>query len=118
MNDDQLIWYYQFNAETFVYEGAKLLPAKPANATEIPVGNIINPIWDPDHQRWVGQDVQGELDKMREENNSAEKPMAQLLISIAELQNSTNASISAIMLQMAMMQSQVNNGTETPTDAE
>lgn len=101
-------WWASFDPETFKYTGMRLSVEQPENATSIGIGDLINPVWDPSANKWTGDSMDDELKKMAEQaeadDASEETPMADLVATVASLQETTDTSITALMEQVAILQ--------------
>lgn len=104
-------WWYGYDPNTFKYTGMRLSVEKPTNATSISFNGLIDPVWNPDTNTWTGQDLNVELQNIREtadaNKNDKNEPIALLTETVANMKETTDTSLSTIMLQMASMQEQL-----------
>lgn len=105
-------WWASFDPETFKYAGMRLSVEQPENATNIGIGDLINPVWNPALNQWEGESsaeqtakLQAAVSKSPEnESDTANLAIASLTKTVADLKSTTDASISALMLQVAQLQ--------------
>lgn len=120
MDDEIQTWWYGFDPVTFEYAGMRLAAEKPENATDVNFDGITDPVWNPDKNIWEGNNLEEELAKLREqaENDemSAGLPFASLMATVADLKETTDTSIMALMGQVADLQSQIDSASSS-TDA-
>lgn len=109
-------WWASYDPETFKYTGMRLAVEQPENATNIGIGDLINPVWDPSANKWTGDSMDDELKKMAEQaeadENAGNKQISQIVQTVASYKKTTDASIAELMVQMASLQAQVS---KTPT---
>lgn len=113
-------WWASFDPETFKYTGMRLSAEQPENATSAEIGDLINPVWNPTLNKWEGDSLtdqmaklQAEADKVAQDDtnddNAKDLPIAQLTETVATLKETTDTSISALMLQVAQLQSSLTD---------
>lgn len=112
MNNKQTkTWWYGFDPNTFKYAGMRLSVEKPDNATDVSFDDISNPTWNAEKNVWEGDSIEDELAKLRAraeaDEASEEIPMADLVGTVASLQEKTDESITALMEQVATLQAQL-----------
>lgn len=100
------MWFYSFDPNTFKYTGRILADEQPANATNVAIGNIENPIWNPSVQQWEGKNIQEVLADIQVSipagsDDAISKSIALLTTTIANSDSNTNKSIAALMLTIA-----------------
>lgn len=117
---EQKTWWASYDPETFKYAGMRLSVDKPANATDVGIGGMVNPIWNPTTNQWTGDNLSDQLDKLKAEAVIADKtdnePIADLASVVADLQDTVNTSVSALMSQVAQLEAKLGSDTSTPTD--
>lgn len=113
-------WWASFDPETFKYAGMRLSVEQPENATSVQIGDLINPVWNPTTNQWTGDNLSDQLAKLQAEAEIADKadnePIADLASVVADLQDTVNASVSSLMVQVAQLQTNAGSDTSTPTD--
>lgn len=106
-------WYYSFDSTTYEYIGmfTSYAGEQPVNTTEVPTGDLMDPIWNPATQMWTGKSFADELEKMRAaaDKNPANAPIAELIANLAKYQETTNKSIATLISQVAGIQAQVTD---------
>lgn len=116
---EQKTWWASYDPETFKYAGMRLSVDKPANATDVGIGDLINPIWNPTTNQWTGDNLSEQLAKLQAEAEMTDKadnePIADLASVVADLQDTVNTSVSALMSQVAQLQAKLDV-TPAPTD--
>ena len=104
-------WWASFDPETFKYTGMRLSVEQPENATSTGIGDLINPVWNPTLNKWEGNSLNDQMAKLRAQaeadDASEETPTADLMATVASLQETTDASITALMEQVATLQAQL-----------
>lgn len=117
---EQKTWWASYDPETFKYAGMRLSVDKPANATDVGIGDLINPIWNPTTNQWTGDKSSDQLDKLKAEAEMTDKadnePVADLASVVADLQDTVNTSVSSLMIQVAQLQAKLDVTPEAPTD--
>lgn len=113
-------WWASYDPKTFTYTGMRLSVDKPANATDVGIGDLINPVWNPTTNQWTGENLSDQLAKLQAEaeidDNEDNEPIADLALVVADLQDTVNASVSSLMVQVAQLQAKLESDTSTPTD--
>lgn len=115
-------WWASYDPETFKYAGMRLSVDKPANATDVGIGDLINPVWNPTTNQWTGDNLSEQLAKLQAESQSetvgdeSNAPLADLASVVANLQDTVNTSVSSLMVQVAQLQAKLESDTSTPTD--
>lgn len=113
-------WWASFDPETFKYAGMRLSIEQPENATSVQIGDLINPVWNPTLNQWEGESSAEQTAKLQavaskspeNELDTANLAIASLTKTVADLKSTTDASISALMLQVAQLQP-----TEKPSES-
>lgn len=117
---EQKTWWASYDPETFKYAGMRLSVDKPANATDVGIGDLINPVWNPTTNQWTGDNLSEQLAKLQAEAEITDKadnePIADLASVVADLQDTVNTSVSSLMSQVAQLQAKLGSDTSTPTD--
>lgn len=117
---EQKTWWASFDPQTFAYTGMRLSVDKPDNSTDVGIGGMVNPIWNPTTNQWTGDNLSDQLDKLKAEAVIADKtdnePIADLASVVADLQDTVNTSVSALMSQVAQLQAKLESDTSTPTN--
>lgn len=119
---EQKTWWASYDPETFKYAGMRLSVDKPANATDVGIGDLINPVWNPTTNQWTGDNLSDQLAKLKAESQSeavgdeSNAPLADLASVVANLQDTVNTSVSSLMVQVAQLQAKLGSDTSTPTN--
>lgn len=119
---EQKTWWASYDPETFKYAGMRLSVDKPANATDVGIGDLINPVWNPTTNQWTGDNLSEQLAKLQAESQSetvgdeSNAPLANLASVVANLQDTVNTSVSSLMVQVAQLQAKLESDTSTPTN--
>ena len=112
-------WWASYDPKTFAYTGMRLSVDKPDNATNVGIGDLINPVWNPMTNQWTGDNLSDQLAKLRAETEADAKadntPIAGLTAVVADLQDTVNTSVSSLMTQVAQLQAKLDV-TPAPTD--
>lgn len=112
-------WWASYDPQTFAYTGMRLSVDKPANATDVGIGDLINPVWNPTTNQWIGDNLSDQLDKLKAEaemdGKADNEPIADLASVVADLQDTVNTSVSSLMVQVAQLQAKLDV-TPAPTD--
>lgn len=110
-NEQTQTWWYGFDPVSFEYTGMRLSAEKPDNATDVSFDGISNPTWNAEKNAWEGDSIEDELAKLRAQaeadDASEDTPMADLVATVASLQETTDTSITALMEQVATLQAQL-----------
>ncbi|KAA8446927.1 hypothetical protein [Weissella paramesenteroides] len=115
------MWFYSFDPNTFKYTGRILADEQPANATNVAIGNIENPIWNPSVQQWEGKNIQEVLSGIKASipdgfDDAISKSIALLTTTIANSDSNTNKSIAALMLTIAGQNKEIADLKEQVAD--
>lgn len=112
-------WWASYDPQTFAYTGMRLSVDKPDNATDVGIGDLINPVWNPTTNQWTGDNLSDQLAKLQAEAEADDKaedtPIAGLASVVADLQDTVNTSVSSLMVQVAQLQAKLDI-TPAPTD--
>lgn len=113
-------WWASYDPKTFAYTGMRLSVDKPDNATNVGIGDLINPVWNPLTNQWTGDNLSDQLDKLQAEAEVGDEadntPIAGLVSVVADLQDTVNTSVSSLMVQVAQLQAKLDITPEAPTD--
>lgn len=112
-------WWASYDPQTFAYNGMRLSVDKPDNATDVGIGDLINPVWNPSTNQWTGDNLSDQLAKLKVEadadDNVEDTPIASLTSVVADLQDTVNTAVSSLMTQVAQLQAKLDV-TPAPTD--
>lgn len=111
MNSDT--WFYSYDPVTHAYTGMVLASEQPENATNVAIGDIANPIFNPDKNSWDGQNIQDIFNDIQSTiadgtNQSPAAAIATLAASVANLQSTTTASLSTVLTKVAQHETDIN----------
>lgn len=106
------MWFYSYDPTTKSYSGMVFSEESEIdNATKIPIGNIINPIWDNASQQWRGDDIQDVLNDIKGDTPNqidlTNQKFSVLTKTVADLNDSTSKSLATLMLTISDQQKTV-----------
>lgn len=105
---DEQKWYYSYDPDTKVYTGMVLSDEQPEFATNVPIDNISNPVWNAADNSWDGDNIQQMFDDIQDtisggESKSPTQLLAELTSSFAAFQQTTMTTLTSVTTTLAQV---------------
>lgn len=107
-------WYYAYDKDTKKYTGMILADQQPDFSTNIPIGNLSNPIWVPENNAWDGDNIQQMFEDIQntigdDDNQSPSAMLADLAEKFSDFQGTTMTSLTSVTTALADLKKQVDD---------
>ncbi|WP_059394268.1 hypothetical protein [Fructobacillus tropaeoli] len=108
-NDENKTWFFEFDATTKSYTRAVYAATKPENTTSIDPNGVINPVWNPSTNSWIGQSIDDYLAEQKANAKQQVDPVQKQMASIVQMLVAQKADNMALKSQIATLSKQGGN---------